>query len=174
MRKFKKKTKRKRRKNWKKEAWKWFSIYVRLKYANKSGYVKCYTCSKVLFWKGEGMQAGHFQGGRGNAVLLDEEGVRVQCLTEESNVRLFNGVNKSVKDVKLGEKIWGFNEKSFEREVCVVESIDKFMPEKLYEVEMENGDKFYATGDHKVVANGKWLRIDYMLHNFTDYDILEL
>ena len=75
------KTKKKKEKkvNWKKECWKWFSIYIRLKYANFFGRVKCYTCDKVMWWKGNGAQAGHFQGGRTNSVLLDERGVRVQC-----------------------------------------------------------------------------------------------
>ena len=72
----KKKTKKK---NWKKEAWKWFSIFIRLKYANFFGRLKCYTCNEVHYWKKDGMQAGHFQGGRGNSVLLDEEQVRPQC-----------------------------------------------------------------------------------------------
>jgi hypothetical protein len=63
----------------KEEAWKWFSIYVRLKHADNYGYVNCYTCGRRMFWKKDGCQAGHFQGGRGNAVLLDEEQVRPQC-----------------------------------------------------------------------------------------------
>lgn len=68
---------KKKKKNWKKIAWRWFSIYIRLKYSDNYGRVSCYTCGKRDEWKN--MQAGHFQGGRGNAVLLDEKGVRVQC-----------------------------------------------------------------------------------------------
>lgn len=66
-------------KEWRKESWKWFSIYIRLKYCTFFGRLKCYTCEKVGYWKGDGFQAGHFQGGRGNAILLDEEQVRPQC-----------------------------------------------------------------------------------------------
>ena len=73
----KKKTKKKI--DWKGRAWDWFSIFIRLFYADQWGYVNCYTCGKRMFWKKDGAQAGHFQGGRGNAVLLDEKGVRVQC-----------------------------------------------------------------------------------------------
>lgn len=63
----------------KKKAWTWFSIYIRLKYSDRDGMVSCYTCNKKAYWKGEGIQAGHFVGGRNNAVLLDEEQVRPQC-----------------------------------------------------------------------------------------------
>lgn len=66
-------------KQWKNEAWKWFSIYVRLFYCENNGYLYCYTCKKRMFWKGEGCQCGHFQAGRGNSVLLDFKGVRPQC-----------------------------------------------------------------------------------------------
>jgi len=68
-------------KQWKDEAWKWFSIWVRLKHANFFGRVKCYTCNKVGYWKGDGFQAGHFNGGRLNAILLNEKEVRPQCYT---------------------------------------------------------------------------------------------
>ncbi len=61
------------------EAWKWFSILIRLTYANIHGIVFCYTCGRKMFWKGEGAQAGHFQGGRGSGVLFEAKGVRVQC-----------------------------------------------------------------------------------------------
>lgn len=60
----------------KKRAWKAFSQYIRQKYADENGFVKCYTCDKVLHYKE--MQAGHGIGGRNNAVLFMEEIVRPQ------------------------------------------------------------------------------------------------
>ena len=57
--------------------WDWFSIYIRLRYANKKGMAKCYTCGKVLPIKA--LQAGHAIMGRSNAVLFDEEIVKPQC-----------------------------------------------------------------------------------------------
>ena len=78
---------------------------------------------------------------------------------------MFNGTNKSIADVKVGDKLWAFDEDTFEPKVAIVESTDSFTPSELYEVELENGDKFYATGDHKVVANGKWECISYMLQS---------
>ena len=61
----------------KKAVWDWFSIYIRLKYADKKGISKCYTCGKVLPIKD--LQTGHAIMGRSNAVLFDEEIIRPQC-----------------------------------------------------------------------------------------------
>lgn len=61
----------------KKKAWSLLSQCVRLEYA-KDGYVNCYTCGKHMHWKEA--QAGHAIGGRTNAVLLDEEILRPQCV----------------------------------------------------------------------------------------------
>ena len=58
------------------KAWKAFSLYIRTKYADKDGMVKCYTCGNTMHWKKA--QAGHGLGGRYNAVLFMEEFVRVQ------------------------------------------------------------------------------------------------
>jgi hypothetical protein len=67
------------------KAWRLFSEYIRRKYADKEGFVRCYTCGKSLYWHGEGMQCGHGVSGRGNSVLLglpgsDQEKIcRPQC-----------------------------------------------------------------------------------------------
>jgi hypothetical protein len=63
---------------WKNKCWDLFSVWIRTKDADENGYVKCYTCETVKHWKE--MQAGHAIGGRHNAVLLDEEIVKTQCL----------------------------------------------------------------------------------------------
>jgi hypothetical protein len=66
-----------RKKNFKKEAWKWFSQYIRLKHSDINGMVKCVTCGDVLYWKDA--QAGHFVDSRNNTVLLDDRLVFPQC-----------------------------------------------------------------------------------------------
>lgn len=63
----------------KNKAWKLCSEYVRRKYADAGGFVGCYTCGAPLHWKLEA-QAGHAIGGRNNAVLLDVEILRPQCV----------------------------------------------------------------------------------------------
>ena len=160
----------------KKQSWQEFSKWIRLRDCVKttgdteSGV--CITCGKLIPFKQS--QAGHFIAGRVNAVLFDEDIVHLQCLTEESKITLANLEEKSIKDIKVGDVVCAFNETSYNKELAEVLDVDSYMPDKLYEVELENGDKFYATGDHKVVANGKWYRIDEMLDNNNTYDILEM
>ncbi len=56
-----------------------FSEYIRRKYANKRGIVKCYTCDKKAYWKGQGMQNGHFISRASRILRWDERNCRVQC-----------------------------------------------------------------------------------------------
>lgn len=62
----------------KKKAWKVFSEFVRRKDADEGGTNYCFTCGAPKFWKE--LHAGHFIGGRTNAVLFNEEIVKPQCL----------------------------------------------------------------------------------------------
>ena len=63
---------------YKKELDKIFSLYVRAKYANVFGSVKCYTCGKSFHWRT--IQNGHFVQ---RAILVtrwDENNCRPQCV----------------------------------------------------------------------------------------------
>jgi len=72
-----KKQKESTHKKLKKKAWKYFSLYIRLKGADKDGNCQCVTCGVTKHFKE--LHAGHFIDGRGNAVLFDERLVQVQC-----------------------------------------------------------------------------------------------
>lgn len=149
----------------------YFSQYIRNKYS-VNGICTCYTCGKKLPIKQ--MQNGHFIS-RGYLVTRwNENNCRPQCLTEESNVSLLNGETKSIKDVRVGDKILAFDDITFEKKACVVEQTNSFIPSELYEVELEDGNKFFATGDHQVVSSGKWIKIEDMLHIRPTCDIMEV
>lgn len=60
---------------WQKKTWKVFSQYIRLKYANKDGFVRCVTCGKIKHWKE--MQAGHY---KHNKLDFCEFNVFPQCV----------------------------------------------------------------------------------------------
>ena len=62
----------------KKRAWTIFSKYLRLKYADWRGNVKCCTCNKTRMWN-DRIDAGHFISRRHNATLFDERNVHPQC-----------------------------------------------------------------------------------------------
>lgn len=65
----------------KNKAWRQFSIYIRtrdcLKYTGDPTEGMCVTCKEWFPFKE--LQAGHFVGGRTNALLFDEEIVHTQC-----------------------------------------------------------------------------------------------
>lgn len=68
----------------KKDAWAWFSKYIRLRDglltmgSKEEG--KCVTCGHVIpLWTRGGMQAGHFIDSRSKEVLFDEKLVHAQC-----------------------------------------------------------------------------------------------
>jgi len=56
-----------------------FSQYIRLREADNTGFVECFTCGKRSHWK-RGMQAGHFQSRRHYATRWDERNVQNQCV----------------------------------------------------------------------------------------------
>jgi hypothetical protein len=76
------KTKKVSHKSAKAKAWKAFSDYIRLRDSLRTtgspDSCRCITCEKIVPYSS--IQAGHFVGGRGGAVLFDEESVWGQCI----------------------------------------------------------------------------------------------
>lgn len=56
-----------------------FSEYVRRSHADKNGIVKCYTCDKKAYWKGKGMQNGHFISRASRILRWSLDNCRPQC-----------------------------------------------------------------------------------------------
>jgi hypothetical protein len=56
------------------KVWKQFSIYIRTKYADEFGFVRCFTCPKKDYWKT--FDAGHFKHG---CLDFDEQNIHPQC-----------------------------------------------------------------------------------------------
>ncbi len=92
------------RKNLVKRLDKIFSEYIRLKYADKNGIVKCYTCDKKAFWKGDGMQNGHFISRSSRILRWRESNCRPQCY--RCNVMRYG--ESYIFGVKLNEE-YGYN-----------------------------------------------------------------
>lgn len=157
----------------KRNLWKIFSEYIRRRDSDSEGFGRCISCGAVGYYKE--MHAGHYiPKSLGLSIYFEEKNVNLQCLTKESSIRMFNGTYKGIGYVRAGEFIWAFNESNFSLEKAVVESVKSFVPKTLYEVELEDGKKFYATGDHRVVSKGKWVAIEEMLHDVSAYDIMEI
>lgn len=79
----------------KQQAWKLLSQIIRQDAADHRGMCQCFTCDEWDHWKS--MQAGHGIGGRHNAVLLDEDILRVQCVA----CNIFKRGNYTIFTTKL-------------------------------------------------------------------------
>jgi len=78
-----------------------FSQYIRLREADSSGFVECFTCGKRSHFK-SGMQAGHFQSRRHYATRWDERNVQVQCV----GCNMFKGGEQFLFAKALDEKYY--------------------------------------------------------------------
>ena len=64
----------------KKEADRLFSLYIRQKYADSEGMVRCFTCPKVIHYlEGRKINCGHFVSRAYLATRYDERNCRPQC-----------------------------------------------------------------------------------------------
>ena len=60
-------------------AWKWFSLYIRLRDASLDGYVRCCTCSSIKHFKQ--IQAGHYYSqGAYRRLIFEEKNCHPQCV----------------------------------------------------------------------------------------------
>lgn len=53
-----------------KKLWQVFSEYIRAEAADNQGNCKCVTCDKVMKWKGDGLNVGHFLPQKLNPILI--------------------------------------------------------------------------------------------------------
>ena len=86
----------------KRTAWKWFSLYIRLRDCLKTtggtDYCKCATCGVVVPF--EKIDAGHAIPGRTAGILFDDEITRGQCTTCN---RTHGGEYQAFKTVLIAE-----------------------------------------------------------------------
>ncbi len=82
----------------KKTAWDYFSLFIRLRDADKDGYCYCITCGARRYYK-DFMDAGHFvPKGIGEYFYFNEDNVHAQC-------RSCNGFKGGKRDVYRAELI---------------------------------------------------------------------
>ena len=87
----------------KKELDKFFSLFIRLRYATENlGLVQCFTCGKVAHYKTGGMQCGHFQSRRHHSTRWDEKNVNAQC----AGCNTFRGGEQYRQSIGIDRK-WG-------------------------------------------------------------------
>ena len=86
-----------------------FSEYIRLRTANKNGYVTCVTCSKTDHWRN--MDCGHFISRKHISTRWHEDNCQVQCKScnvfrygEQYKYSLWLGAEKSEYLYKLSKE----------------------------------------------------------------------
>jgi hypothetical protein len=64
----------------KKELWKWFALYIKIKYSSDNKNTRCFTCDAPLIIGTSNCQAGHYYTKKGYpALYFNENNVRPQC-----------------------------------------------------------------------------------------------
>jgi intein/homing endonuclease len=74
-----------------------------------------------------------------------------------------DGSIQRIADVKIGDYVITQNDITGELQSREVEYVYKNLSvgNKLYEIELENGDRLKITGNHKVrLTSGQWMRVD--------------
>lgn len=101
-------------------------------------------------------------------VIVDE------CLHPDTKIKMGDGTEKPISEVKVGEDVVTYNEETKKEEIHPVKKVYKNLSEhkELFEIEMEDGTVLNITGNHKVLTKDRgWVRVD----NLTcDDEIIEL
>lgn len=134
-----------------------FSEYIR-KRDSKDGYFTCISCGRILPY--EQADCGHYINRIHMATRYSEVNCNAQCrkcLTPDALVLDANLNWVKLGDVKVGDKLLGFEEdtklrKSSRRyEICDVLSVHREIQD-VYEVVMDNGDRIKTTKEHQWLA----------------------
>ena len=92
-----------------------------------------------------------------DVVITDE------CLHPDTLIEMSTGDKKKIKDIKIGDSVWTFNEMTKEKEIKEVDYVYKNLSqqEQMYEIQLEDGNSIFITGNHKVLLKtGIWKRVD--------------
>lgn len=86
---------------WKKEADRLFSLYIRQRFTDKNGMVKCSTCDNVSHWRN--MDCGHFMSRKHNATRCNDKNAMQQCKSCNSGDK--QGKNADGRQYEMGIEI---------------------------------------------------------------------
>lgn len=102
-----------------------------------------------------------------NQKVLESRGSRVlivdECLHPDTDITMYNGEKKKIKDITEGDLVLTINEETKEIEIKPVVKLHTNLNKgsQMYEIEMENGDILKITGNHKVkLIDGSWKKVE--------------
>lgn len=92
------------------------------------------------------------------------------CVSGDTQITMGDLTTKSIKDIKLGDKVVAFNEfseKNKQRKLKTSEVIHVFEPryvEKLYQIETNSGNKLFITDEHPLLdGRNKWTTAEKLI-----------
>jgi hypothetical protein len=102
-----------------------------------------------------------------DVVFVDE------CLHPDSLVRMSDGSQKEIKDVKIGDIVETVNQHSGEIQSKEVDYVyENLSGEEMYEIETDDGRILRLTGNHKVLTKALvWKRVDQLTENDELFEI---
>ena len=136
------------------------SLYIRYSYADKSGYVNCYTCGKRLPYRY--VDNGHWQSRRYQQTRWDLDNCRPQCrtcLTGDAELYRWDFSPIKQKDIKVGDMILARNPMSEGVMIVKVEGIEPFEVKKTKKMNID-GDKIEGTLNHLIETDSGFQRLD--------------
>lgn len=88
-----------------------------------------------------------------------------ECLHPETRITTIDG-DKFIKDVKKNDLVLTYNEATnayeYKNVVEVHKNLNKSKNEKIYDIELENGNVITITGNHPVFTQRGWVRTDQL------------
>lgn len=124
------------------------------KIADKFLYISTWQ-SLINIKKGNTLDAQYFE--QFDFLINDE------CLHPETKITMGNGELKEIQNIQIGDIVKSFNEQTGCVENKPVVDVYKNLSsnEKLFELELDNGETIKITGNHKVLlTTGVWKRVD--------------
>lgn len=86
-----------------------------------------------------------------------------QCLCPETDVLMFDGSRKAIKDVKKGDKVITFDPKTFK--ISTTKVINQYVrktTQKIYKIKTTSGREIIATENHPFMTPDGWCKVGEM------------
>lgn len=89
-----------------------------------------------------------------------------ECIHPDSEITMFDGSKKKIKNLKIGEYIKSVNESTNKIENNKIIKIHKNLfhskSEKRFKITTENGKELIVTGNHKIFTDNGWKEAKYL------------
>src|SRR6185295_17979793 len=86
-------------------------------------------------------------------------GCPYQSFTGKTKIIVGDSPNKRAMDVKLGDKLIGFDEKSKALVETTVSHVFKYEADELYRIYLANGKTIDVTPEHPFYIRGEWIEV---------------